>query len=392
MTNEKRTITLKDLPFEPNPDELIYIEGRPNVAINRVLRLHWRELDEQFTADYGLRFWYLPLAHQRVNNDQLRWYAPWLSVRTARRVVQEPLFSLLDYEEGTHHKHAMPPAICRLSTADDYYSEHRVVLEYVELANANERNYFDVFNNAVRQLIQPAADEDADESFDDLPILSSVWRGIDGLRHQPEEAESFDVDNDFCLFCLDLLAEAKQRINQLRAMGVDQMVLNNLVSKKYKVSSMLITSDLRILLPEYGNIEIEMTPLVKSVYILFLRHRDGIMFKHLPAHRDELAEIYRRVRGSELTDKNRRSIEEVTDPTCNSIHEKCARVREAFLLKMRDILTYSYIIEGARNIPKWIMLDRRLVIWETDINKHLPAISDKPEFFHKSFIESATFV
>lgn len=42
----------------------------------------------------------------------------------------------------------------------------------------------------------------------------------------------------------------------------------------------------RILLPDYGDREIKMTPLAKAVYLLFLRHPMGIKFKCLPDHRN----------------------------------------------------------------------------------------------------------
>ena len=40
--------------------------------------------------------------------------------------------------------------------------------------------------------------------------------------------------------------------------------------------------------------EIKMEPLVKAVYLLFLKHPEGIVFKCLPDYRKELAELYKR--------------------------------------------------------------------------------------------------
>ena len=39
-----------------------------------------------------------------------------------------------------------------------------------------------------------------------------------------------------------------------------------------------------------------MTPIVKAVYFLFLRHPEGILFKELIDYRDELDMIYRSVK------------------------------------------------------------------------------------------------
>ena len=52
-----------------------------------------------------------------------------------------------------------------------------------------------------------------------------------------------------------------------------------------------------------SNMEIKMEPLVKSVYLLFLKHPEGIMFKCLPEYREELAQIYNRIRPYGLTER-----------------------------------------------------------------------------------------
>ena len=78
-----------------------------------------------------------------------------------------------------------------------------------------------------------------------------------------------------------------------------------------------------------------MEPLVKAVYLLFLNHPEGIIFKNLPDYRQELTEIYSEVRPWGLTDRALQSIEDVTNPMLNSINEKCARISGAFLSQFR---------------------------------------------------------
>lgn len=47
---------------------------------------------------------------------------------------------------------------------------------------------------------------------------------------------------------------------------------------KPKLSKLVVTKDLRIFLPDYENMEITMEPLVKAVFLLFLKRPEGIMF------------------------------------------------------------------------------------------------------------------
>jgi hypothetical protein len=107
-----------------------------------------------------------------------------------------------------------------------------------------------------------------------------------------------------------------------------------------------------------------MEPLVKAVYLLFLNHSEGVLFKYLPDYRKELAKIYSEVRPWGLTDRTLQSIEDVTNPLLNSINEKCARIKKVFLGVMEDDMAKHYYIDGPRGEAKKISLPRDLVVWE----------------------------
>lgn len=107
-----------------------------------------------------------------------------------------------------------------------------------------------------------------------------------------------------------------------------------------------------------------MEPLVKAVYLLFLNHPEGIYFKHLPDYREELAHIYNKVRPMGMNERTLRSIEDVTNPMLNSINEKCARIRGAFVGRFDDHMARHYYIDGLRGEAKKIALPRNLVAWE----------------------------
>lgn len=65
-----------------------------------------------------------------------------------------------------------------------------------------------------------------------------------------------------------------------------------------------------------------------------------------------------------LTDRALQSIEDVTNPLLNSINEKCARIRGAFVGQFDDHMARHYYIDGLRGEAKKISLPRELVIWE----------------------------
>ena len=107
-----------------------------------------------------------------------------------------------------------------------------------------------------------------------------------------------------------------------------------------------------------------MEPLVKAVYLLYLKHPEGIAFKHLPDYRQEIIDIYNDLRPLGLNSRSLQSIEDVTNPLMNSINEKCSRIRAVFLAEVDASLADQYYIVGKSGEQKRITLPRDLVIWE----------------------------
>lgn len=158
--------------------------------------------------------------------------------------------------------------------------------------------------------------------------------------------------------------EIRERIAMLREMGMGRKFIKSLLDDEPKLSRLVITKDLRIVLPDYNDMEIKMEPINKAVFLLFLRHPEGIVFKHLPDYRKELAELYQKIKPLGLNDRAIQSIEDVSNPLLNSINEKCARIRGAFISQFDENLARHYYIYGVRGEAKKISLPRDLVVWE----------------------------
>ena len=107
-----------------------------------------------------------------------------------------------------------------------------------------------------------------------------------------------------------------------------------------------------------------MEPMTKAVYLLYLRHPEGIAFKQLPDYRKEMADLYAKIKPLGLNDRVLKSIEDVTNPLLNSINEKCSRIKAAFLSEVDASLADHYYIVGKGGEEKKITLPRNLVIWE----------------------------
>lgn len=130
-----------------------------------------------------------------------------------------------------------------------------------------------------------------------------------------------------------------------------------------KTSRLIVAKDCTILLADYKK-EVNMEPIVKAIYLLFLKHPEGIAFKRLPDYERELADIYQKIKPFGLTERAIRSIKDVTNPLLNSINEKCSRVKAAFQSVVDPTLLEQYIIVGKSGEAKKIELSRELVVWE----------------------------
>ena len=164
-----------------------------------------------------------------------------------------------------------------------------------------------------------------------------------------------DIFNDV----LDKYYEGKRCEKTIWRLGIREDKSKNAI----KLSKLTISKDCAIFLSDYKK-EIKMEPIVKAIYLLFLRHPEGIAFKYLPDYRKELTDLYQKIKPFGLTERAIRSIEDVTNPLLNSINEKCSRVRAAFLPEIDPSLLEQYIITGKSGEVKRITLPRNLVVWE----------------------------
>lgn len=163
--------------------------------------------------------------------------------------------------------------------------------------------------------------------------------------------------------CSTLLDDVKQKVRLLRESGVSESEIASLFYVERPLPMLIISKDCRIFLGDKQN-EVHMEPLVRAIYMLFLRHPEGIIFKTLPDYRKELTHLYDKVKPGGLTDRTLQSIEDVTNPLLNSINEKCARIKKVFLGVMEDDMAKHYYIDGPRGEAKKISLPRDLVVWE----------------------------
>ena len=149
--------------------------------------------------------------------------------------------------------------------------------------------------------------------------------------------------------------ELKRHIEQLQAEGRNDLLLKaigvplleelRIEAAKGRLSRLVITEDYRFILEDYHK-EVELQPVHKAVYLLFLAHPEGIEFKRLAEYREELTRYY--MATAKIMDKEKvmESVDHLIDPLDNAINEKCSRIKKVFLELMDEYTASYYIISS----------------------------------------------
>jgi hypothetical protein len=120
----------------------------------------------------------------------------------------------------------------------------------------------------------------------------------------------------------------------------------------------------RIFLKDYQNIEIRMPSMEKALYILFLRHPEGIYLSSLSDYRAELVEIYTSISTRGMREDMTRRIIDLTNIVNDQVSVKLSRIKRAFIDAIGNSLAEQYIIQGANSEKRVIKLDRKQVNYD----------------------------
>ena len=142
------------------------------------------------------------------------------------------------------------------------------------------------------------------------------------------------------------LVRAGRKDLVLKAIGVPLLEELRIEAARGKLSRLVVTEDYRLVLADYNNTEVELQPVHKAVYLLFLNHPEGIEFKRLTEYREELLNIYMKTARWMDKEKIVESVDKLVDPLDNAINEKCSRIKKVFLDLMDEYRASYYIISG----------------------------------------------
>ena len=187
-----------------------------------------------------------------------------------------------------------------------------------------------------------------------------AWRllfaGADGLLEEPAEDYAGILEGMEAAELLTLIEMAQERLHALSAESS---------AESAKPSKLFIDKHYTLRLDNPHGREVHLRPLVKAIFILFLKHPEGILLKERYLYAAELEAIYGVISPNTSREDRQKRIQRLVDVTDNSFSEK-ASVLNATLDRLlpQDIVS-GYKIQGTNGHPRRISLDPLLIEWES---------------------------
>jgi len=357
----KYLIRFSNLPFKPAENQIIYVENGYDYAVNSYIQTNYMDIVNHFKNN-GFDFIYIPSILQRLREDTSIEVVQHLEKNSFSEFKSNYLLKwMLDQES---RKKLKP---CLL-----FYHPFSKVSDYKE---------------AIYQF--RAITLTSDTKYDDTNNLSNILNDISGslLSYcQREPKYSRVVTQNDVTEALKKLSEKNKKLaksleeigGELLKEGFGAEILDYIIRGQKKLSRLLITKDYRILLIDEGKIEIKLTFLPKAVYLLYLKHPEGIAFNCLADYKEELSKLYKEVLENSAIKKNftpnrEKSIVSLINLENNKVNDIRDKIRTSFVdyfkCRSEEHLANNYIINGDKGEIMRVCLDPDMVLWEEDIEK-----------------------
>ena len=216
------------------------------------------------------------------------------------------------------------------------------------------RKFEDEVYGAILPTIRPKRQEES--------IIPAVFDELE--REEPESTILFR-DADFSVGPDPHTQEVLTEINRILEkynLTVDELEI--ILGYTVKLSRMKITRTGQIFMTDFENKEIKMDHLTKMVYFFYLRHPEGVRFKEVDSHLEELLHIYMGITGRDDPEAIRRSVTGHVAPYGSGLNISASRIKTAFKDALGEKVAKFYWLQGKKGEPYSIAIDRDFVIWE----------------------------
>lgn len=168
-----------------------------------------------------------------------------------------------------------------------------------------------------------------------------------------EDITIYDVERDKKMYIDRISAivlDYVTRFNEVPPMEqIEEVLRGKLTIKSEQTSPIVVNGDLKVILPAYNELELRFSPLLRTLYILFLCHPEGIVLKQIDDLRKEIEGIYLLIKPGGSDDLMRYSIDELCDPMSDSLRQKISKINRIIkCVILNPELADHYLIKGQR--------------------------------------------
>ena len=197
--------------------------------------------------------------------------------------------------------------------------------------------------------------------FLDFSELNSHWHEkakgcmMDFCRNKQDISLKLRT-GDICPSCLRLIEQRE----------LDAMLVSQVFGVMEDIRSQMIFKDRYVIhrkppeleiggrlkkfrIPMLGDLEIKLTPLEKTVYLLFLAHPEGLSLPEVHDHKEEFNRIYRSLSNADDRGVMDDRINDLTDVRSNSLSEKISRIKRKFTDALGEDMAIPFLITGDRS-------------------------------------------
>jgi hypothetical protein len=185
-----------------------------------------------------------------------------------------------------------------------------------------------------------------------------MWRLLfceaDGMLCEPPVDYGGLLEGMEAAQLMALMVKVQERLKDL-GMGVESLAepVELFIDKRYSI---------RMVGPDGPMLQLR--PLVKTLFILFLRHPEGILLKQRDCFRAELEEIYSTINPNTFREDVKARVARLVDLEDNSFSEKASVLNARLEELLPNGIAGDYQILGHNGCPRKIRLNPLLVHWE----------------------------
>ena len=248
-------------------------------------------------------------------------------------------------------------------------------------------SFFSKLKSKVKNLVKGASsEEDTDTNLDTgteafcSEALSTSGFGsacYEVKEKDPEEQEEERLVNEIELdkkTYLDrisaIVLDYVTRFNEMPPIEeLEEILRGKLSIASNKLSPITVNNDLKVILPAYNELELRFSPILRTIYILFLCHPEGIILKQIGNYRNEIENIYLLIKPGGDDNRMKQTIDDLCDPFSDSLRQKLSKINR--IVKNSIInpeLSTRYIIDGTKGEAYKISLDNTQITMPKCLN------------------------